>query len=40
MEEPFRSVESIIELFQDNLIERDKLMKTINQIKANANEVS
>ena len=40
MEDPFRSVGSIIDLFENNIDERNKLIKTINEIKANAYEVS
>lgn len=40
MEDPFRTVGSIIELFKDNIEERNNLMKTINEIKTNASEVS
>lgn len=39
MEDPFRSVGSIIELFDSNIEERNKLIKTINEIKNNALEV-
>lgn len=40
MEDPFRTVGSIIELFKDNIEERNNIMKTINEIKTNASEVS
>lgn len=40
MEDPFRTVGSIIDLFENNIEERNKLIKTINEIKANASEVS
>lgn len=39
MEDPFRSVGSIIELFDTNIEERNKLIKTINDIRNNALEV-
>lgn len=39
MEDPFRSVGSIIELFDTDIEERNKLIKTIKEIKNNALEV-
>ncbi|MBU3103921.1 DEAD/DEAH box helicase family protein [Clostridium gasigenes] len=40
MEDPFRTVGSIIDLFENNIEDRNNLIKTINEIKANASEVS
>ncbi|MGL5753483.1 MAG: DEAD/DEAH box helicase family protein [Paraclostridium sp.] len=40
MEDPFRAVGDIIELFENNIEERNNLIMTINQIKANALEIS
>lgn len=39
MEDPFRTVGSIIDLFENHIEERDKLIKTINKIKENASEI-
>ena len=39
MEDPFRSVGSIIELFENDIDTRTKLIKTINEIKINACDV-
>ncbi|MFR8870767.1 DEAD/DEAH box helicase family protein [Paraclostridium sordellii] len=39
MEDPFRTIGGIIDLFENNIEERNKLIKTINEIKANASEV-
>lgn len=39
MEDPFRSVGSIIELFDTNIEARNKLIKTINDIRSNALEI-
>ncbi|EOU1470039.1 type I restriction-modification enzyme R subunit C-terminal domain-containing protein [Clostridium perfringens] len=35
MEDPFRSVGSIIELFENNVTERNNLIKRINEIREN-----
>lgn len=40
MEDPFRSVGSIIELFENNIEDRTNLIKTINEIKAATIDVS
>lgn len=39
MEDPFRTVGSIIDLFENHIEERNKLIKTINKIKENASEI-
>ncbi|MCC0684203.1 DEAD/DEAH box helicase family protein [Clostridioides sp. ZZV14-6345] len=39
MEDPFRTVGSIIDLFENHIEERNKLIKTINEIKENASEI-
>ncbi|WP_330637688.1 DEAD/DEAH box helicase family protein [Romboutsia hominis] len=39
MEDPFRSVGSIIDLFENHIDERSKLIKTINEIKTNTLEI-
>ncbi|MDB0440177.1 DEAD/DEAH box helicase [Clostridioides difficile] len=39
MEDPFRTVGSIIDLFENHIEERNKLLKTINEIKENASEI-
>ncbi|MDO0234315.1 DEAD/DEAH box helicase family protein [Clostridioides difficile] len=39
MEDPFRTVGSIIDLFENHIEERNKLIKTINKIKENASEM-
>ncbi|HBG2176367.1 TPA: DEAD/DEAH box helicase family protein [Clostridioides difficile] len=39
MEVPFRTVGSIIDLFENHIEERNKLIKTINKIKENASEI-
>ncbi|RDY22699.1 DUF4145 domain-containing protein [Romboutsia maritimum] len=39
MEDPFRTVGGIIDLFENNIEERNKLIKTINEIKANTLEI-
>lgn len=39
-EDPFRQVGSIIELFENDIDTRAKLIKTINELKANACEIS
>ncbi len=40
MEDPFRTVGGIIDLFENNIEERNRLIKTINEIKANTLEIS
>lgn len=39
MEDPFRTVGSIIDLFENHIEERNKLLKTLNEIKKNASEI-
>ncbi|PBH38835.1 DEAD/DEAH box helicase family protein [Clostridioides difficile] len=39
MEDPFRTVGSIIDLFENHIEEINKLIKTINKIKENASEI-
>ena len=40
MEDPFRTVGGIIDLFENHVEERNKLIMTINEIKKNALEIS
>ncbi|GAA0711502.1 DEAD/DEAH box helicase family protein [Paraclostridium ghonii] len=40
MEDPFRTVGSIIDLFENKVDERNKLIKTINELKANTLDIS
>ena len=40
MEDPFRTVGGIIDLFENHVEERNKLIMTINEIKRNALEIS
>ena len=39
MEDPFRTVGGIIDLFENYVEERNKLIMTINEIKKNALEI-
>lgn len=40
MEDPFRTVGSIIDLFENHVDERNKLIKTINELKSNTLDIS
>lgn len=40
MEDPFRTVGDIIDLFENHVEERNKLIMTINELKANRLEIS
>lgn len=40
MEDPFRTIGSIIDLFENHVDERNKLIKTINELKSNTLDIS
>ena len=40
MEDPFRTVSGIIDLFENHVEERNRLIMTINDIKANTLDIS